>query len=607
MAKGKSGYVSFSGSNGYKMRVYYEQTYDDSTLKSTVTIPKISIQSGYYSGVAVYVDGVIKINGTTVSTFLGNHGVIPTDKSAWYDVDAPDGTTTITHGSDGSAKISISIHNNKYSRFHLLCSTDSKYDSDFVSTSASVALTPVPVYTLKITKDSGSEVSVSRTYSPAGSTGSIANGEKLWKDDKIKITFTPKTNYKIISSKVNGESFVSGNTHTVASNVTIDAKSQPLASVISATDANIGSASTIVVTRYDTSYTHTITYTFGELTGTIVSKGTSTTISWTLPQDFYSQIPNAKSAECTFTCSTYSGSTLLGTSSYTITATASSASCSPGIAGSVEDSDENTLFLTGDSSVLIRYKSDALCKVSASAKNESSILATSINGTSVSSDGELVQLDSHYNEFVFSTTDSRGYSASITIRPTMIPYVRLTINPVIERTGPTTGEVALSFNGNYYNGSFGAYDNTLTIRYRYRKSSDPAFGTWEEIPRSSYAIGTSSYYTNSPVIIGSDFDYKYSYVFEIEAYDGANDIPLDVANVICPLQKGLPVFDWGEDDFNFNVAVKINDINIYDLFYPVSSVYSSVSSIIPDQILLVGEWSQIESNESGIYKWKRIS
>ena len=46
----------------------------------------------------------------------------------------------------------------------------------------------------------------------------------------------------------------------------------PRASTITATDANIGSASTINVNRASTYFTHTVTYSFSGLTGTIVTK-----------------------------------------------------------------------------------------------------------------------------------------------------------------------------------------------------------------------------------------------------------------------------------------------------------------------------------------------
>ena len=96
----------------------------------------------------------------------------------------------------------------------------------------------------------------------------------------------------------------------------------PRASSISATSVDIGSNTTITINRASSSFTHTITYSFGSLSGTIATKTSNTSISWQVPTSFYAQIPNAKSGTCTLTCITYSGDTQIGTSSTTFTITA---------------------------------------------------------------------------------------------------------------------------------------------------------------------------------------------------------------------------------------------------------------------------------------------
>ena len=95
----------------------------------------------------------------------------------------------------------------------------------------------------------------------------------------------------------------------------------PRASTVSATNANLGSVSTITITRASSSFTHTLSYTFGSSTGTIVTKTTSTSYSWTPALTLASQIPNAVSGTCTITCDTYSGTTKVGTKTCTLTLT----------------------------------------------------------------------------------------------------------------------------------------------------------------------------------------------------------------------------------------------------------------------------------------------
>ena len=95
----------------------------------------------------------------------------------------------------------------------------------------------------------------------------------------------------------------------------------PRASTVSATNTNMGSASTITITRASSSFTHTLTYAFGSTTGTIATKTTSTSVSWTPALTLANQIPKAVSGSCTITCDTYSGSTKVGSKTCTLTLT----------------------------------------------------------------------------------------------------------------------------------------------------------------------------------------------------------------------------------------------------------------------------------------------
>ena len=93
----------------------------------------------------------------------------------------------------------------------------------------------------------------------------------------------------------------------------------PRTSSISMPATTMGSANNITITRASSSFTHTLTYSFGSATGTIATKTTSTSVSWTPPTSLASQIPNSTSGSCTLTCYTYNGSTLVGTSTATVT------------------------------------------------------------------------------------------------------------------------------------------------------------------------------------------------------------------------------------------------------------------------------------------------
>lgn len=93
----------------------------------------------------------------------------------------------------------------------------------------------------------------------------------------------------------------------------------PAASTMTFDAFTMGSAGTITVSRSGSSYTHTISYTFGEASGTIVTKSAGTSVSWAPPLDLARQIPNATQSTGVLRIDTYSGSTRIGSKEYSFT------------------------------------------------------------------------------------------------------------------------------------------------------------------------------------------------------------------------------------------------------------------------------------------------
>ena len=97
----------------------------------------------------------------------------------------------------------------------------------------------------------------------------------------------------------------------------------PAASVLTLPSAGftIGSSGSISITRYDSSFTDTVTYSVGTATGTIttINSGGSTSFNWQPVYSLYSQMGGATSKTGTITVTTQSGSTTVGTNTYTFT------------------------------------------------------------------------------------------------------------------------------------------------------------------------------------------------------------------------------------------------------------------------------------------------
>lgn len=147
--------------------------------------------------------------------------------------------------------------------------------------------------------------------------------------------------------------------------------------------------------------------------------------------------------------------------------------------------------------------------------------------------------------FVFTITDSRGNTTTQTVNKTLIPYVKLTCN--LNATATVDGKITLNVKGNYFNGSFGATANTLNIQYRY-KENNGTYGSWI----NATATLSNNTYTANATITG--LDYRKTYIVQAKAKDQIYDLTTNEKRV-----KAIPVFDWGENDFQFNVPAYDKD------------------------------------------------
>lgn len=386
--------------------------------------------------------------------------------------------------------------------------------------------------TLNVTIDG--ETVYTKTDRVMRENGTVATGTKtIYHNTDGSRSFSVSLNAAVYYSTVNCTGSNTFTLNTIAR-----------ASSVSATSAYIGNNSTITISRASSSFTHTLTYNFGGLTGTIATKTTSTSVAFTLPTSFYAKIPNATSGTGTITCTTYNGSTAIGTSTCNFTANTSSSACAPTLNPSVYDSNSTTTALTGDSSKFVKYYSNATYNIGAAARNSATMVNQRITCgslTSTNMTGTLNNVESA--SFVFRAFDSRGYLTEKTVNKTLINYVKITCALTASIT--VDGVASFRANGNYFNGSFGAVSNTLTVQYRY-KVKDGTYSDWSTITASL----SGNTYTADATIEG--LNYRNTYVFQVRATDKLATATSDERSV-----KAMPVFDWGDTDLNINVPVFI--------------------------------------------------
>lgn len=463
----------------------------------------------------------------------------------------------------------------------------------------------------------GNTTSISKRFDSTNGTGTGWKQENPWAIQTVteRVYHNSDGSKSIsISARANGYAASYGPSNSSASSGdctasgTILLDTIPRASKVSATNADIGSTSTITVSRYSTSFKHTVSFSCPGISDTVIeSDSEASVIPWTVPESIYETIPNAPYATVTITCRTYSKDTgaLIGEpTTATMKAIANEDECKPTVSGTVTDVNATTVSLTGNAKTLIRYKSTASCKIVATAKNSASISAKYVNGVSIPSGTVEIQ-NSESVSFDFSATDSRGYSASALVKPTVIPYIPLTINPTFKRVSPTSNIITVEFYGNFFSGNFGAFSNALKVKYRYKEYGTETWSAYVTISASSINIpGDGTYNSNEAVTLGSNFDYRKSYDLEIVAQDGSGTAVLSEVSSMAQVTRGEPVFDWSNDDFRVRETLHTKDVQVdgalqvggkslLDMVYPVGSIYLSVSGTDP-QTLFGGTWARLE-------------
>lgn len=214
----------------------------------------------------------------------------------------------------------------------------------------------------------------------------------------------------------------------------------------------------------------------------------------------------------------------------------------PVISTTIQDSNDATYALTGDRNRLVRYYSNAAITFGVAAKKGATITGKSVtnSGKTLTSDGTITGVTS--GAFAFVATDSRGNTTSQNVTKQMVDYFR--VSCVLDGLQlNTSGIMSVSVSGSWFSGSFGAVDNTLTVKYRY-KVSGGSYGNWSDMTVSA----SGNAYTATASITGLEYDNLYS--LQVQAQDKLSTSTTPERQVTAK-----PVFDWGKDDFNFNVPV----------------------------------------------------
>lgn len=254
----------------------------------------------------------------------------------------------------------------------------------------------------------------------------------------------------------------------------------PRASSMSVSGTTLGSTVTFTITRASSSFTHTISWYFCGQTGTITTKTSNTSVTWTpSASTFGAYIPSATSGTVTYTLTTYSGSTAIGSKTYTSKLNLPSYSLSPTLTLS-EASGQSYYSKYG---AYIKGKSKLAFAASCSAVYGGTISSYKLvlNGaTYTSSSGTTGVLSSSGTlTGTLTVTDSRGKTGSKTASVTVLAYSAPAISSVSVHRCDSDGTENIS--GEYAMVTFSASVTSLSSKnsaaytVKYKKASASSY------------------------------------------------------------------------------------------------------------------------------------
>lgn len=329
---------------------------------------------------------------------------------------------------------------------------------------------------------------------------------------------------------------------------------------LSASSVALGSAVTISLPRASSSFTHTVTYKIGNASGTIGSN-LGTSVSWTPPLTLANQIPNTTSGTVVITCTTYNGSTKVGTKTVNLTVTVP-ASVVPTI-GTISVT-EGVSGLAAKIGAFVQGQSNINVSISASGAYGSTISnyistfgPSSFNGasftiTNVNQSGSIA--------LKVTVTDSRGRKATKTQTITVLPYE---IPEISVFTGIRCNQDGTANE----DGQYVQLNYSYTISALNNKNDKTITIAYKQIGGSSYTTlkTESNYSANTTYVPTTVFSVDNSYEFRITVADYFKSVKYDLE-----ITTAFTLLDFSAGGHGMAIGKVAESEDLLEIALPVS-------------------------------------
>lgn len=379
----------------------------------------------------------------------------------------------------------------------------------------------------------------------------------------------------------------------------------PRVSSISSINGNtIGSSITVNISRASSSFTHKVDYVRPDGEHFLVGENVGTSCAFTPALSDCNYIPNSTSATARIVVYTYSGGTYIGSSSKDFTLYVPS-SVVPTI-NSVTLT-ENTPGIANKFGCYVQGKSTIKGVISASGIYSSTVksYSISINSQSFSGSSFTTSPLTGSGTCTVKITDSRNRTESKNVSYSVVSYANPTINNFIVKRCNKDGTE--NDEGTYAKCTLKATlssvnnKNDKTFQLLYKKPTDSSYITIN--------LSNSNYFYDNTQIIAADINSEYEFIFRISDYFSTLEKSLNLGTAFTLVdynasgrsiafgrvstatssQKKMQI----KLDTEIEGTLKLNNKTIFDLIYPVGSIYMSTNNTNPKN-LFGGTWEQIQ-------------
>lgn len=382
----------------------------------------------------------------------------------------------------------------------------------------------------------------------------------------------------------------------VSGSVTMQLPTIPRSTTPSVGSITLGSAATISLSPATSSFRHTLRAKFGNRAQTTIASLTNaTSVSWTPALAEANEAPNATTVAGTLYCDTYSGGTLIGTKSISISA-AIPTSVVPSLAYDVS---EGVSAIAAKFGAYIQGKSKLSVVLTPSGAYGSTIssVTTTVNGTTYTTTSfttaELQSAGAQTLKVVVK--DSRNRTTTVTINYTVLAYSAPGLANVSVFRCNSAG--AASHTGAYMSVTFAGQvtslsdlnDVSFTVGYKLKSA-----GSY-----TATVLDTSGYSVSGTFIVGGTLSNQSAYDVRVEAADYFSMAyayaDISTADTILSIRNnglGMAIgkisesnkFEVGwqaqfHEDVQFSGDVSFSDLSwLCDMVFPIGSIRMTISA-----------------------------